>query len=116
MAVFLSGCAGLSHNFDCPMKSGIRCESLDQVNAQIDHGEIGNDNLSSQRKFKEVSQKSMYSIKGEPLRYGENVQRIWIAPFEDTAGNYHQASEVFVVTKPGHWIGNPPKETNTSEG
>jgi conjugal transfer pilus assembly protein TraV len=101
----LDGCAGMN-KFDCPMKPGIRCESLDQANAQVDHGDIGHDN--SQASIRSTRQSKISTA--EPLRYGETVQRIWIAPFEDTAGNYHQESEVYTVAKTSHWIGNPPKE------
>ena len=46
----------------------------------------------------------------QPLRYGETVQKLWVAPFEDKEGNYHNSSEIFVITKGGHWIGRPVKE------
>jgi type IV conjugative transfer system lipoprotein TraV len=46
---------------------------------------------------------------GEPLRFGETVQRIWIAPYEDTEGNYHQDSLIYAIMKGGHWIGKPVK-------
>ena len=48
-------------------------------------------------------------IPGQPVRYGETVQRIWIAPYEDTEGNYHQDSFMYSVMKGGHWKGNPVK-------
>jgi conjugal transfer pilus assembly protein TraV len=46
---------------------------------------------------------------GEPIRYGETVQQIWLAPFEDTAGNYHEPSIVYIILQPPHWIGVPTK-------
>ena len=46
---------------------------------------------------------------GAPLRYGETVQRIWVAPYEDTEGNYHQDSLMYSIVKRGHWIGAPLK-------
>ena len=38
--ILLTGCAEMNSQFDCPMKPGVRCESLDQVNARVDRGEI----------------------------------------------------------------------------
>jgi len=32
-----------------------------------------------------------------------------VAPYEDTDGNYHQASKVYSVVEEGRWIQNPPR-------
>lgn len=115
IATVLSGCAHMNSDFDCPMKNGVRCQSLDEVNAAIDRGEISGTGALSQ-----ISSASYHdmayseykdSVTGKyPVRYQEDVMRVWIAPFEDTDGNYHQASSVYTVTKPGYWIGNPARE------
>lgn len=125
-AVLLSGCSSLNSNFDCPMKPGVRCESLDQVNAQVDRGEISHSDIkmttinqpittmsgvTKQPLYKDAS----YLNKGEPLRYGETIMRVWVAPYEDTSGNYHQESDVYTIVKPSHWIGYPPKQSNVNE-
>lgn len=113
-SLLLMGCSHMNSTFDCPMKAGVRCESLDQVNKRVDTGEIGHDdvlNFSQNPTF--ISQKNQTIVTHrkvqEPLRYGETVQHVWIAPFEDTAGNYHEASDVYTITRPGHWIGYPLK-------
>ncbi len=41
MMIRKSGCAEADSKFDCPMKPGVSCSSLDQVNAKVDRGEIG---------------------------------------------------------------------------
>lgn len=111
--VLLSGCSGMNANFDCPMKNGVRCESLDQVNARVDRGDIGRGEMQSvslqatQQNPVNRHVQARLVVAGEPLRYGETVQRVWIAPYEDTSGNYHQESEVYTVARPGKWIGNP---------
>jgi type IV conjugative transfer system lipoprotein TraV len=46
---------------------------------------------------------------GTPFRYGETVQRIWVAPYTDTENNYHQDSFMYVIIKDGHWVGTPVK-------
>ena len=43
------------------------------------------------------------SLRGEGLRTGEVVARIWIAPFVDTDGVYREASHVRVVLEPAGW-------------
>ena len=34
-------------------------------------------------------------------------KQIWIGPYEDVNGNYHEPSYVYVVVKNGSWIGEP---------
>lgn len=117
-------CSSLNSDFECPMKPGIRCESLDQVNARVDRGEIAKPSLSSTPCCGKanmltsipIAYKSEINIGKQPLRYGETVMRVWVAPYEDTAGNYHQESDIYTVVKPSHWIGFPLKESNVEEG
>lgn len=120
-ASLLSACTTNS-SFDCPNKAGVNCRSLDQINAMVDSGEIhgrmqgsGNDSsLSMMNQLKERDEfqsfpNSSTFIPGQPIRYGETVQRIWIAPYEDMEGNYHQDSVLYAVMKGGHWIARPVK-------
>lgn len=44
---------------------------------------------------------------GAPIRYGETTEQIWIAPWVDTAGNYHEPAYIYTVVSSGHWIGDP---------
>ena len=39
-AVMLSGCGELNSQFTCPMKPGVTCQSLDQVNTMVDQGKL----------------------------------------------------------------------------
>lgn len=121
----LSGCAEMNSTFDCPMKPGVSCASLDEVNAKVDRGEIG----SSSTELPHPSTKNISLNQTQPteppsfsearwkkpLRYGESVQHIWVAPYEDTAGNYHQESDIYTIVKPGHWIGYPVKAIASDE-
>lgn len=121
--VVLNGCSSLNSNFECSMKPGVRCESLDQVNDQVNRGEIGGTTMQNISLYKPVAAmhpQSVYKdeinvLNHQPLRYGETVMRVWVAPYEDTAGNYHQESDIYTVIKPSHWIGNPPKDISISE-
>ena len=47
---------------------------------------------------------------GQPVRYGESVQRVWIAPYQDNSNNYHEPSYVYTVIKKPHWVGVPARE------
>src|SRR2546429_294281 len=122
--MMLTGCADMNSKFDCSMRPGVRCESLDSVNAKVESGEIGHDGdlirqsavehpASNVKKVSIFSDANFYQRR--PLRYGETVQRIWMAPFEDTSGNYHQESYVYTIVRPSHWIGYPVKTMNEEE-
>lgn len=126
-ALSLTGCTASNGGFQCPDKGGVMCKRLDQVNSMVDKGEIsetssdeaqGNcitlkDNCNTEScgllgNFNNYSKPFATTLTpGEPLRYGETVMRVWIAPYVDKDGDYHHQSYVDVVVKPGHWIGNP---------
>ena len=41
---------------------------------------------------------------GHPLRTSETIQKIWIGPYEDDNGNYHEPSYVYAVIKKAKWL------------
>lgn len=127
--LLLSGCASLNSKFDCPVKPGVMCESIDQVNAQVDQGTLGGDATASGcknctgvkgRPMPEggnftTPYPTLAMNPGDPMRYGETVMRVWMAPFEDKDGNYYQPTVLYTIVKPGHWMGQPLKAI-TDEG
>lgn len=104
----LTGCVTLNEDFDCPAAKGGSCKRMDQIYEEINGGEGGSKKLLSVAPTQNPL--VIEGRPGEPLRYGEGVMRIWIAPHEDTDGNYHQANQVYSVVREGHWIQNPPKD------
>jgi conjugal transfer pilus assembly protein TraV len=117
LLLLLSSCAKLNSQFDCPMKSGIRCESLSSINARVDRGELGigkqdinEDSVAMPTYIPQHNTNGHLTSKRKPLRYAETVQRVWIAPFEDKQGNYHQENTIYTVAKSGRWQGTPLKE------
>ncbi len=126
IGITLTGCAQLNSNFDCPMKPGVTCKSLDQVNAHVDSGEIGAQGIDI--KHQQVALNRSYSraqltqtvtndhfLQRRPIRYAESVMHIWFAPFEDHSGNYHLESEVYTVVSPGHWAEDPRRDIEIYE-
>jgi conjugal transfer pilus assembly protein TraV len=117
---FISACSTMNSNFDCPNKAGISCKSLDQINGMVDSGQLrgrtqtslANDTGNMTNEFQSFPVASTF-VPGQPIRYGETVQRIWIAPYEDTEGNYHQDNLIYSVIKPGAWIGKPVKTVHS---
>lgn len=102
----LTGCAHMNSDFTCPMKPGQMCSSLDEVNTMVDQGKVGG-RADSNDTITPYPMAVMTT--GEPLRYGESVQPIWVAPYEDQAGNYYQSSLMYAVVQPSHWMENPVK-------
>lgn len=123
--LLLTGCAHMNSDFTCPMKPGQMCNSLDEVNTMVDQGVVGGPSMTtvSSNNNKYLSNGSegimpypMEALNvGEPLRYGESVQRIWVAPYEDKAGNYYQPSLMYAVVRPSHWIGNPVQAVTSQD-
>ena len=117
-SIALSACAGMHAPMDCPMTEGVRCESLDHINAKVDQGIIGRETgqkTALLRPINKIGARVLDPGSEAPLRYGETVMRVWLSPFEDTAGNYHQESEVYTVVAPSYWIGSPQKAKDLEE-
>ena len=125
----LSGCEGMNSEFSCPMQPGQMCASVDEVNKMVNQGKIGRKGNTIEAVNKAGYPIEMGSIKstaltgypigeteiGKPLRYGESVMRVWVAPYEGEDGNYYQASTLYTVVNPGHWVGDPVKAVNEED-
>lgn len=94
----LAGCGDLNSQFTCPMKPGVTCQSLDQVNTMIDQGK-----LAQTQPHSFVSPAKMDTLTDQPHREGEQVLQLWIAPYQDDRGNYFSSSVVYHMIQPGRW-------------
>jgi conjugal transfer pilus assembly protein TraV len=96
-AMLLNSCAEMNSGFDCPIKPGVSCESMDQVNARIDRSEV--DRESTPSYTQSAYKGSLFSTEEEmsnvPLRSDNKLMRIWIAPYVDKDGNYHTGNNVY---------------------
>jgi conjugal transfer pilus assembly protein TraV len=111
----LGGCAGMNSEFACNARAGDSCTPVSVVNKNAEAGRYDNiNNASAQQSHTFVSQLN-YPIKpqnvkyssliaNEPIRLGETIQRIWLAPYKDTEHNFHEESYVYIVLKKAHWI------------
>ncbi len=119
----LSGCTGMRSKFDCNVSSGGGCVSMKQVNKMADYGAFSGDyihkdgkryiraNAKNKRdkknKENRVNGYPLKAFEGSPIRSNESIQQIWIGPYEDKNGNYHEPSYVYTVIKKGTWLGEP---------
>ena len=112
MPIFLVGCASMNSNFDCPNKPGVTCRSIDQVNDMVNRGAFSKERTTVAR-GKTSNQHlavnhSDISGKFNSLRIGEQVVRLWVAPYQDVHGNYHNESTLYTVVRKNNWV--VPKE------
>ena len=118
----LTGCTGMHSQFDCNAKGGIQgCATLGHVNRMADQGDFNrDDSVSSSMVTKTASNESPTGMflktpsAGEPMRFGETVQDVWIAPYQTQDGSYVWPSMETVVLQKGHWIGEPVSEIRKS--
>lgn len=114
-AVALSGCSNMSgldakSSFACKAPDGVLCESMSGVYAnakannlpaqRVGHGTP--DPASSDQQPAGVLTKPIYS--GTPIRSAPVVLRVWFAPWEDSDGDLHDQSYVYLPVDTGHWI------------
>ena len=115
VTLMLTACSSASESFDSEATKGVGAKSISEVNAMIDQGKI--DGLKS-----EVDQASVVApvIVQNPIpiansetivlsdhsviqRQPEQHMRIWFAPFQDINGNFHEASVIHTLLRPGFW-------------
>lgn len=123
MLVFLallSGCAGMNTQFGCNAKANTGCLAIEAVNAKADGGYF--DGTPRSEAGEEIRPNrplwgatSPTSVPGGPLRTAERIQRIWIAPYQDAANNYHPASVIYTVLEKPRWVGAKSREMKTIE-
>lgn len=122
----LTGCSMYAERFDCDPGKGVGCLALHKVDAQVDQKtlpfqiEEAQEKQLNQKK-REAPQEdlanrlpeaeSFDNSLGDPLmlnqaqraRLPEKALKVWVAPYEDLHGNFHESSVVHVVTQPGQW-------------
>lgn len=104
LTLSLAGCGGaLNSNFDCPNKPGVMCRSLDQVNSMVNRGELGKDDGIRKAGTEGFSHVVSILKTTRPLRANDQVMRIWIAPYQDKDGNYHDEGMLYTVVAQSHW-------------
>ena len=123
----LVGCTAYNESFDCPAGKGIGCQSVTEVKKKLDQGAIdipestmeayarrgsGSTFLPPVVAQRATGESKDFSIDSASLtdvkslliqRTPEKPLRVWIAPYQDQEGNFHEASVVHTVVRPGYW-------------
>ena len=108
----MSGMTGSDSKFACKAPDGVTCSSLSGVYANAVANNLpalrkegkgdASGNLATPPSPGEVVGRAPSS--GDPIRSQSKVLRVWMAPWEDTDGDLHDQSYVYVVANPGRWV------------
>ena len=128
MLFTLTGCGVYHSQFECDVASGYPCQSLNQINEQINQAESGDlkpplhlmpeHNLSDQEPAlhgsDQMSQdqplysfpstyKSNVSMGDSVMRIPEQTMRVWVAPYKNQSGDYMDGFTFHMVVQEGRW-------------
>ena len=115
LSLTLTGCSTASESFDSQATQGVGSKSISQVNAMIDKGQIEGikgDNESDKVIAPVLVQTPIPTFNQETIvlsdhsvihRQPEQYMRIWMAPFQDANGNFHEASVIHTLQRPSFW-------------
>lgn len=103
----ISACSLASKGFDCKYDKGVGCKSITEVNQMVDNGQLkgrtdkklSNPIITSSQCLNPIALNSQGMIQ----RVQEEQLRVWIAPYQDGQGDFHEASLIHTVIKPGSW-------------
>lgn len=103
-----TACALYSKEFDSKYENGVGCRSISEVNQMVDDGTLKGSEEKQYSTFtysenEKLSKPIILSGQSMLQRVKEEHLRVWIAPFQDEQGNFHESSVVHTVIKPGYW-------------
>ena len=106
----LSGCTTPKSSFDCSYGKGIGCHSITEVNDMVNKGDF--DKTSLKQAPSGIDNQKLHSIDSRQIlssdtsivqRVTEEHLRVWVAPFQDEQGQFHEGSVIHAVLRPGFW-------------
>ena len=107
--LILTGCSTSKEAFDCKIGKGVGCRSITEVNEMVNERKLDTTFLKEKSSANKVSSAVVMSNNAtcadsmDVQRVTEEHLRLWIAPFQDKQGNFHEGSIVHTVLKPGFW-------------
>lgn len=107
LCVGMSGCSltPLQSDFSCPYQDGESCLSISQADKKSTQGsrDTGPEKETPSSFCANPETRAANTDFQMPKRIPDRVARVWMAPFEDTEGNWHAASYVYTVSENAHW-------------
>jgi len=102
ICLLLSACASNKTQFDCPNGKGVGCKSITEVNDLVNKGSLDAKTKSKDKATAPIIvPQTQYNTSVE--RVTEQHLRVWLAPYQDEQGQFHEASVIHTVLRPGYW-------------
>ena len=99
----ITGCATSNEHFDCAYQAGIGCKSITAVNKLLDN-QVSSKELHHRAVIiKPATRGSLTNTKPQVQRITEQRLAIWLAPYQDAAGDFHEGARIHTVLVPGGW-------------
>ena len=116
----LAGCETMNSSYDCPLSISASCMPLHDMDALVSEGIYPKDNNQvvnndSNRDGVYIQPSKNLSSGSYPKRTKDMVAKIWLAPYEDSKGDYHEQSNVYAVVKNSTWANTPIKATSVKQ-
>lgn len=108
-AAFLSACSNSSESFDTPPGKGVGSRSISDVNKMVDEGKIKGIPSSQDSVIPPVitvdkpSVDFISSCDSKVIRIPAEHMRVWVTPYQDDLGNFHEGSIVHTLLNQGTW-------------
>lgn len=101
----LSGVGGEGH-YACRAPEGAQCTSVSGVYANSAHRVPQRSAAAETPRLLTLEKPATEpeADAGARLRSNPRLLRIWIAPWEDSDGDLHEAETVHMLVDPGHWL------------
>jgi len=52
---------------------------------------------------------------GQPVRYADSIQKVYIFPYKDRYGNYYDSQIMYTVLDKSHWVGYPVDKISSED-
>jgi conjugal transfer pilus assembly protein TraV len=110
LCLCLNGCSTPKSSFDCSYSKGVGCHSITEVNDMVNKGDFDKEtsiqsSMKTDNEFRHNldSRQILSSESSIVQRVTEEHLRVWVAPFQDEQGQFHEASVIHAVLRPGFW-------------
>lgn len=100
--ISLTGCSVMNQEYDCPLQKTASCISLAEMDDKITYDMLGEQKQANNNP--DTVQGVFFSKESlEQTRKDESPLKIWVAPYIDQNGNFHDANYVYVASKDAAW-------------
>ena len=100
--ISLTGCSVMNQDYDCPLQKTASCMSLAEMDDKITYEMQGEQNQVDNN-LDSVQSVSYFNSSLGQRQKDESPLKIWVAPYVDQQGNFHDANYVYIATEDAAW-------------